>query len=196
MALAIAGEFARQLKAKIVLVGRTVLPPAEEWGFYEKTHGHDSVRRAIAAIRGLESDGAEVLYLTGDVTNFEEMTKAAEAAKSRFGRIDGVFHAAGVIDDNLIQAKTQESIEQVLAPKVLGTTILASVFENYQLDLFVMFSSTSTDIIRAGQVDYVAANAYLNAFAQSASLRTDRATVAVHWGIDPTTFPLVWPVKP
>ena len=183
VALAIAGEFARRLQAKIVLVGRTVLPAVEEWGFYEKTHGHDSIRRAIAAIRQLESDGAEVLYLTGDVTNFEEMTKAAETAKSRFGRIDGVFHAAGVIDDNLIQAKTQESIEQVLAPKVLGTTILASVFENYALDLFVMFSSTSTDIIRAGQVDYVAANAYLNAFAQSASQRTDRATVAVHWGI-------------
>ena len=183
VALAIAGEFARQLKAKIVLVGRTVLPSVDEWGFYEKTHGHDSVRRAIAAIRQLESDGAEVLYLTGDVTNFEEMTKAAEAANSRFGRIDGVFHAAGVIDDNLMQAKTPESIEQVLAPKVLGTTVLASVFENYPLDLFVMFSSTSTDIIRAGQVDYVAANAYLNAFAQSSSLRTDRATVAVHWGI-------------
>lgn len=183
VALAIAVEFARRLQAKIVLVGRTVLPSIEEWDFYEKTHGHDSVRRAIAAIRQLEADGAEVLYLTGDVTNFEEMTKAAEAAKSRFGRIDGVFHAAGVIDDNLMQLKSHESIEQVLAPKVLGTTILASVFENYPLDLFVMFSSTSTDIIRAGQVDYVAANAYLNAFAQSASQRTDRATVAVHWGI-------------
>jgi acyl transferase domain-containing protein/thioesterase domain-containing protein len=183
VALAIAGEFARQLQAKIVLVGRTVLPTAENWDFYEKTHGHDSLRRAIAAIRQLESNGAEVLYLTGDVTNLEEMTKAAEVAKSRFGRIDGVFHAAGVIDDNLIQAKTQDSIERVLAPKVLGTTILASVFEDYRLDFFLMFSSTSTDVIRAGQVDYVAANAYLNAFAQSASLRTDRTTIAVHWGI-------------
>jgi acyl transferase domain-containing protein len=183
VSLAIAGEFARQLKARIVLVGRTLLPPPEEWEFYNKTHGHDSVRRATAAIRRLESDGAEVLYLTGDVSNFEEMARAVEAAKSRFGKIDGVFHAAGIIDDNLMQAKTQESVERVLAPKVLGTTILASVFRDVPLDLFVMFSSTSTDIIRAGQADYVAANAYLNAFAQSASQRSDRATVAVHWGI-------------
>ena len=183
VALAIAGELARQLKASIVLVGRTVLPPIEEWDFYNKTHGHDSVRRAIAAIRQLESDGAEVLYVTGDVSNFEDMTRAVEAANSRFGKIDGVFHAAGVIDDNLMQAKTQESVERVLAPKVLGTTILESVFRDVPLDLFVMFSSTSTDIIRAGQADYVAANAYLNAFAQSCSQRSDRATVAVHWGI-------------
>lgn len=183
VALAIAGEFARRLQARIVLVGRTVLPPVEQQDFYEKTHGPDSVRRALAAIRQLEADGAEVLYLTGDITNFEEMTRAVEAAKSRFGRIDGVLHAAGIIDDNLIQAKTQDSIEQVLAPKVLGTTVLASVFESEPLDLFVMFSSTSTDIIRAGQVDYVAANAYLNAFAQSQSRRSDRSTIAVHWGI-------------
>jgi acyl transferase domain-containing protein/thioesterase domain-containing protein len=183
VALALSGEFARRLQAKIVLVGRAVLPPLEQWDFYARTHGHDSVRRAIAAIRELQGEGAEVLYLTGDVTNFEEMTRAAEAATAHFGRIDGVFHAAGVIDDNFMQMKTHESIEQVLAPKVLGTTVLASVFESYPLDLFVMFSSTSTDIIRAGQVDYVAANAFLNAFAQSASTRTDRSTVAVHWGI-------------
>jgi acyl transferase domain-containing protein/thioesterase domain-containing protein len=183
VALALADELAGQFRARIVLVGRTVLPPRENWEFYDRTHDHDRTRRAISAIRGLEEKGAEVLYLVGDVGNPEQMSRAVEMSLSRFGEINGVFHAAGTVDDGLIQTKTRDSIERVLTPKVLGTTVLDAAFENVTLDFFLMFSSTSTDVVRAGQVDYVAANAYLNAFAQSRSHRTDRATVALHWGV-------------
>ncbi|KAB1088268.1 KR domain-containing protein [Neorhizobium galegae] len=183
VALALADELASRFRARIVLVGRLVLPPRENWEFYDRTHGHDGVRRAISAIRRLEDKGAEVLYLVGDVSNPEQMSRAVETSLSRFGEINGVFHAAGAVDDCLIQTKTRDSIDTVLTPKVLGTTVLDAALENVALDFFLMFSSTSTDVVRAGQVDYVAANAYLNAFAQSRSHRTDRATVALHWGV-------------
>ncbi len=183
VALALAGELASQFHARLALVGRIALPQREDWDFYERTHGHDNIRRAISAIRTMEEKGAEVLYLQGDVGNPEQMAHAVEASLARFGEINGVFHAAGVVDDGLIQTKTRDHIDRVLTPKVLGTTVLDAVFENVKLDFFLMFSSTSTDVVRAGQVDYVAANAYLNAFAQSRSRRTDRATVALHWGV-------------
>ncbi len=48
-----------------------------------------------------------------------------------------------------------------------------TLFDDKSLDLFVLFSSTSTDIAPAGQVDYVAANAFLNAYARSQATRTD-----------------------
>ncbi|CDZ34083.1 Non-ribosomal peptide synthase [Neorhizobium galegae bv. officinalis] len=183
VALALADELAGRFRARIVLVGRTVLPPRESWEFYDRTHGHGVVRRAISAIRRLEDKGSEVLYLVGDVGNPEQMSRAVETSLSRFGEINGVFHAAGTVDDGLMQTKTRDSIDRVLTPKVLGTTVLDAAFENVALDFFLMFSSTSTDVVRAGQVDYVAANAYLNAFAQSRSHRADRATVALHWGV-------------
>ncbi|TCV70029.1 acyl transferase domain-containing protein [Neorhizobium sp. R1-B] len=183
IALALAGKLASQFQARLVLVGRIALPPREEWDFYERTHGHDNIRRAVSAIRAMEEKGAEVLYLQGDVGNPEQMAHAVEASLARFGEINGVFHAAGVVDDGLIQTKTRDQVERVLTPKVLGTTVLDAAFENVKLDFFLMFSSTSTDVVRAGQVDYVAANAYLNAFAQSRSRRTDRATIALHWGV-------------
>ncbi|WP_264319340.1 type I polyketide synthase [Rhizobium terrae] len=183
IALALAGELVRRFQARIVLVGRTILPRREHWDLYDRTHRHDSVRRAISAIRKLEESGADVLYLNADVANPEQMARAVETSLSRFGEINGVFHAAGFVDDGLIQTKTREGMDRVLTPKVLGTSVLDAAFESVPLDFVVMFSSTSTDVVRAGQVDYVAANAYLNAFAQSRSHRTDRATIALHWGV-------------
>ncbi|WP_245450586.1 type I polyketide synthase [Neorhizobium sp. SOG26] len=183
IALALAGEIARRFQARIALVGRTQLPAREEWDFYRRTHGNDRVRRAITAIRRLEADGANVLYLQADVTNPEQMRLAIDATITRFGEINGVFHAAGIVDDGLILSKTREAMDRVLAPKVLGTAVLDAVLETVTLDFLVLFSSTSTDVVRAGQADYVAANAYLNSYAQSHSNRADRTTMAVHWGV-------------
>jgi acyl transferase domain-containing protein len=183
LARVIATELAKRFDAKLVLTGRTELPPRKEWQAYVRMHGHDAVRRAISAILALEEAGAEVLYLTADVTNPQAMGDAVATALSHFGRIDGVFHTAGVVDDDLMQAKTEDRIERVLAPKALGTTVLDTALENVALDFLVLFSSTSTDTAPTGQADYVAANAYLNAYAESRSARADRKTVAVHWGI-------------
>jgi thioesterase domain-containing protein/acyl carrier protein len=61
--------------------------------------------------------------------------------------------------------------------------VLAEALASQPIELLVLFSSTSSDIAPAGQVDYVAANAFLNAFAEAESARSDRKTIAVHWGI-------------
>ncbi|WP_234186593.1 type I polyketide synthase [Shinella sp. NM-101] len=183
LAFVIENELAARFRARLVLVGRTALPPREEWQAYDRLHGHDAVRRATSAIRRLEAQGAEVLYLSGDVTNPQEMDDIVAATLAQYGEINGVFHAAGIVDDGLIQGKSQEGIERVLAPKVLGTTVLDAALEAVALDFVLLFSSTSTDTAPAGQVDYVAANAYLNAYAESRSQRTDRRTIALHWGI-------------
>ena len=102
-----------------------------------------------------------------DVTDIESMRAIVERAQRTFGRIDGVLHAAGVTNDELIQMKRQATVEDTFAPKIHGTMVLERVLEDVSLDFMVLFSSTSTAIAPPGQVDYVAANAYLNAFAQS-----------------------------
>ncbi|MBE1205440.1 SDR family NAD(P)-dependent oxidoreductase [Aminobacter carboxidus] len=184
LAQVIAGELVSRYQAKLVLIGRLALPPRGEWANQTlPLSRNDRTRRAIEAIQTLEAMGAEVLYMTADVSNVEEMTVVAEKARATFGDINGVFHAAGLVDDNLIQLKSLEEMENVLSPKLHGTVVLDQVFKDRPLDLLVLFSSTSTDTAPAGQVDYVAANAFLNAFAESRFSDHARKTVALHWGV-------------
>ena len=51
------------------------------------------------------------------------------------------------------------------------------------LDFFLLFSSSSTAVAPPGQVDYVGANAFLNAFAHADRKRARHNTVAVNWGL-------------
>lgn len=177
-------DLAKRFRARIALVGRMDLPPRSTWARFRGATGSGTrISKAISTIERIEEEGGEVIYLKGDVTNIESMQRIVSETKQRFGSIHGVFHAAGLVKDGLIQLKTTAEAEDVLAPKVLGTLVLDRVFAGEALDLFVLFSSTSTDTAPAGQVDYVAANAFLNAFAESKSAAAGPKVVAVHWGV-------------
>lgn len=177
-------DLAKRFRARIALVGRMDLPPRSEWARFRRASGSGTrISKAISSIEQIEEAGGEVIYLKGDVTNIEAMQRIVSETKERFGKIHGVFHAAGLVKDDLIQLKTTTEAEDVLAPKVLGTLILDQVLADEALDLVVLFSSTSTDTAPAGQVDYVAANAFLNAFAESKAAIPGPRVVAVHWGV-------------
>ncbi|AHB47828.1 polyketide synthase [Hyphomicrobium nitrativorans NL23] len=183
LATACAEDLAQRFKARLVLIGRTELPDREEWRDYLAAFGtRDKIGRAIAAIERIEAAGGEVMIAKADITNSEAMRTVVTDAKARFGAIHGVLHAAGVVKDDLIALKNPTDIEDVFAPKIHGTLVLADVLADEPLDVMVLFSSTSTDTAPAGQVDYVAANAFLNAFAETRSGAPGR-TLALHWGI-------------
>ena len=184
LALACAKELAHENQARLVLVGRTELPQRSEWDGYRSAYGtSDKIGKAIASIRELEDLGSEVLYLSGEVTNPLSMARVRDETKSRFGTINGVLHTAGIVRDDLMSLKNVNDIEDVFAPKIFGTVVLQDVMRDEELDLMVLFSSTSTDTSPAGQVDYVAANAYLNAIADSQIGQGTTHTLAVHWGV-------------
>ena len=100
----------------------------------------------IAAIQRIEAAGGEVMYGRADVTNPEAIRRVVADAKTRFGAIDGVIHAAGLVKDDLIALKSPSDVEDVFAPKVLGTMVLDEVLRSEPIELVVLFSSTSTDI--------------------------------------------------
>ena len=184
LGLLFARELARHVKARIVLVGRSPLPPRSEWDRYATAYGAgDKIGRAIATIREIEQLGGKVHVAAADVTDPEAMAKVVADANEVFGPINGVLHTAGLVRDGLIALKSQSEAHEVLAPKVVGTIVLAEALKGEPLDLVVLFSSTSTDIAPAGQADYVAANAYLNAYADSRWGRSGPRVVSVHWGI-------------
>ena len=164
-------------------MGRSGSPDRGEWDRWLAEHSdRDPTSRRIHAVRSLESLGAEVIVSGADVANIEQMESVLGEARSRFGTIHGVFHAAAVIDDGVIQAKTGEDVERSFTPKVHGTLLLADLLGGDPLDFFLLFSSTSSILGPAGQVDYAASNSFLDSFAESSAGRRLNALV-IDWGV-------------
>jgi acyl carrier protein len=129
----------------------------------------------------MEEAGAEVLVFSADVANQEQMRNVVRQVKERFGTIHGVIHSAGVPGDGVIELKTREIADEVLAPKVRGTLILEELLRNEPLDFFVLCSSLTAFFGAAGQVDYTAANAFLDAFAHSRRTGGGVSTISINW---------------
>ncbi|MGC4029157.1 MAG: beta-ketoacyl synthase N-terminal-like domain-containing protein [Steroidobacteraceae bacterium] len=175
---------AKEYQARLVLLARTPLPRRADWDdWLERNKPADPISRSIRRIRQLEALGGKVLPVSADVTVAERMTEVLEEVRKTFGEIHGVFHAAGVIRDNLIQLKGQRDIEDVFSAKVYGTVVLDNLFAGSKLDFMLLFSSTSAFIAPQGQVDYVGANAFLNAFADSRRALRAFPVIAVNWGV-------------
>ncbi|HEX4355251.1 MAG TPA: SDR family NAD(P)-dependent oxidoreductase, partial [Polyangiales bacterium] len=179
--LAIARHLATQHRARLILLGRHPLPPREQWA--EVAASDRAIARRVRAVMELEASGAEIEVASVDVGDLDAMRNALEQARRRFGRIDGAFHAAGVLDDRLIALKSLADANQILRPKVDGTVVLDRLGHEFGLELLVLFSSTSVLIGPPGQADYVAANAFMDAYAESRRGRPGPLTVAIQWGV-------------
>jgi amino acid adenylation domain-containing protein len=180
--LAVAEHLALRYRAKLVLAGRSGLPAPETWEEWTSSRGEDDrTSRRIRQVRRLEELGAEVLVAAADSADGEAMARLREQALARFGRIDGIFHAAGVPGAGLIQTKTREAAESVLAPKVHGTRVLAELFGDQPLAFVALFSSVTSVLSQPGQADYAAANVFLDAWAHAENARGGPFTVSVNW---------------
>ncbi|MFC0032420.1 SDR family NAD(P)-dependent oxidoreductase [Micromonospora chaiyaphumensis] len=164
----LAEDFARRARAKLVLLARSGLPERDRWDEHLAVHGGaDRAGRAIAAIRRMEAAGAEVLVLAADVTDPDDLRRVREAAETRFGGLDGIVHAAGLPGGGMAEIKDRAEAERVLAPKLAGTLALARVFGDLPLDFVALCSSITAVIGGFGQVDYCAANNFLDAWARA-----------------------------
>ncbi len=181
--LTVAEDLIRRFGVKVSLLARRALPDRAAWPHHLKVHdSNDAISRRILAVQRLEALGAEVQIVPADVCNLEEMRVGVAQGEARFGKVRTVIHAAGVVDDAPLLTKTSAQVENVFAPKIHGTLVLDQLFPDGTLDLFVLFSSTSTVTGPAGQIDYVAANEYLNAYAKSRTGGKTRV-IALNWGI-------------
>lgn len=176
-------HLARHAKARLVSVGRSPMPQESAWDRWLEEHGeHDETSRRIAKVRALQALGAEVMLASADVTDREAMTHVVAEVSRRFGRINGVFHCAGVLKDQLIALRAPETESAVLSVKAKGGLVLQSLFADGDLDFLVNFSSVSSILGLPGQVDYTAANAVLDALAKAHTARGSRTrTVSINW---------------
>ncbi len=182
--LVLAENLAKTLQAKLILTGRKGLPERSQWSQWLATHDRqDAVSRNIQSVLALEELGAEVQVISADVANTEQMQTAIAQALEQFGQIHGVIHAAGIAGGGIVQLKTLEIASSILAPKVKGTLVLEEVFKNINLDFLILCSSLSSILGGFGQVDYCAANAFLDAYAHYHASKGNQFTASINWDV-------------
>ncbi|KPQ06993.1 MAG: putative polyketide synthase module [Rhodobacteraceae bacterium HLUCCA12] len=179
--LTLAEALITRSQARIALISRTPLPPRDAWPTLRDNPADPRARR-IRAVERLERLGGTVTVAAADVCNLDQMRTVLEDVRANLGPIHGVIHAAGHIDDAPLLAKTTGSVDAVLSPKIHGLRVLETLLPDGAVPVMVLFSSTSTLTAPAGQVDYVAANEYLNAFARARAGGKTRV-LAINWGL-------------
>ncbi len=125
-------------------------------------------------------------FIQADCSDEGSVQKLIATIRKEHGKLDGVIHAAGVIQDEALARKTPDQLSAVLAPKVTGAVALDSVIGSDPLDFLILFSSISGVVGNAGQADYAAANSFLDAFAEAREARRRNGechgrTISIAW---------------
>ncbi|MFE0023215.1 SDR family NAD(P)-dependent oxidoreductase [Amycolatopsis sp. NPDC059021] len=125
----------------------------------------------------LDRQDAEVSIVAGDMADRDQVAALlAEHCPA------GVVHTAGVLDDGVLESLTRERLARVFAPKVDAVRHLDELTRDMDLDAFVVFSSASGVFGSAGQGNYAAANAYLDA-AMANRRAAGLPGVSLAWGL-------------
>jgi acyl transferase domain-containing protein/NAD(P)-dependent dehydrogenase (short-subunit alcohol dehydrogenase family)/acyl carrier protein len=109
--------------------------------------------------------GAEVTLAACDVADRDALAALLAQVSSKHP-LTGVVHSAGVLEDGILTSLTPEKLDRVLRPKIDAGDHLHELTKHLDLGAFVLFSSIAGTFGGAGQGNYAAANAFLDALAQ------------------------------
>ncbi|MFJ8746956.1 type I polyketide synthase, partial [Embleya sp. NPDC127516] len=127
----------------------------------------------------LSALGASVVVEACDAADREALSGVLTRLRTP---LTGVVHAAGFLDDGLVEALTEDRLHSVLRAKVDGAVNLHELTRDLDLSAFVLFSSVSGILGGPGQANYAAANTYLDALAHARHANGLPAT-SMAWGL-------------
>jgi NAD(P)-dependent dehydrogenase (short-subunit alcohol dehydrogenase family) len=208
----IAEELAARYRPTLVLVGRLPLPESDEGAVtagldaprelrtalmtelarggrapaaaqveaaYRSLLRYREVRRRLRAMRAA---GATVVYRHVDVRDAIAFRDLIDDVYRVHGRLDGVIHGAGLIEDKLLLDKTAESFNRVFDTKATSAFVLARSLRPESLRFLALFSSVAGRFGNRGQADYVAANEVVNKLARELDRAWAGRVMALGWG--------------
>ncbi len=146
--------------------------------------------RRVEFVRRLREAGSEVLVRQADVGDERQMAAVVAETRQRFGRIDGVIHAAGVTDRdvicNLLPETGRREVEALYHARARGARVLAHVLRGEPLDFCALISSNASTLGGLGFSAYAAACAFLDALATQQRDRHGLPWISTNWDSWPT----------
>lgn len=199
-------ELSKEYPCNYILVGRSDAP-TEEFDKYKSLDSKDKIRRYLITeenmkspseiekkvqkifktnqinenVAKIEQNGAKVTYISLDIKNEEALRYFIKKTYDTYNRIDGIFHAAGLLDDKLFIHKTFESFYKVYSTKVTPLHVLLDELRS-DLKLFVMFSSVASAYGNKGQSDYASANSVFDHIASILNDKVEARILTINWG--------------
>jgi len=122
-----------------------------------------------------------VTVAKADIADRAQLERVLREAASTGMALRGVVHAAGLLDDGLLQQQTPERFRSVMAPKVLGALHLHALTSEAPLDFFVLYAAGAGLLGSPGQGNYAAANTFLDALAHHRKAR-GLSGLSIDWG--------------
>ncbi|MBW1804057.1 MAG: SDR family NAD(P)-dependent oxidoreductase, partial [Deltaproteobacteria bacterium] len=208
----IACEIAQRYRPTMILAGRSPLPCEEESKETARFVQPQELKSAIIAgmksrgesvslpeveaayhrlckereirsnLTSMRQAGAQASYFQVDVRNEQQFADLIDNIYQTYGRIDGVIHGAGVIEDKLFKDKTWASFDRVFGTKTESVFVLSKKLRPDTLKFLAFFSSVAGRFGNVGQSDYTAANDVLNKLACYLNERWPARVFSINWG--------------
>lgn len=164
LGLAVARRLVERGAKHLVLLARH--PPSED---------------AAQHLAEMRQSGAEIRPLAADVSSRDSLEQALSEIAATMPPLIGIVHAAGAIDDGPLLQQSWERCYRVLAPKIVGASLLDELTREQPLRYFALFSSLTSVVGTPGQAAYAAGNAFLDELAERRR-RAGLPAVSLQWG--------------
>ena len=162
-----AAHFCDNYKAKIILIGRSAIPQEELWDtFLNDPKTDQNLVLTIKDLKDIKKDRA-VFYYQSDVSDLQTFSRVVEKIEAKHGKLSGIIHAAGNIDNATFKPVENLSKEIALKqflPKIQGTINLYTIFKDKPLDFVWITSSLASVLGGLTFGAYAVANAFIDAF--------------------------------
>ena len=159
----IAKHLLQRYEARVLLIGRTALPPKSEWPMHLDLGSAVSGR--IRTFSALQRLGGEVIYEAVDVCEKDRLRQVVEQAEARWQRkLDGVVHCAGVFEERPLSEESSQSMAATLRPKVSGSWALHQLVRDRPNVVVIHLSSVVNGFFGGSMAGvYAAANSFVEA---------------------------------
>ena len=204
---AVAHALASRYRCRLELAGRTCLDSLADRSEYAEAHDIKALRQRVLAqesgmtpaeveklcahilavreirqtLNAIRRAGGQANYTQLDVRDSHSFGEFIAGLYRRHGRIDGVIHGAGIVEDKLVRHKDVESFKRVFDTKATSAMTLCEGLRD-DVKFVVFFSSVASAFGNRGQADYAAANDVLDKLAYSLQGRTQGRVVSINWG--------------
>lgn len=180
-----AGFLAEIEGVRLALIERSVLPPRGDWENWLLEHPDDDIVSAkIRKVQELTAKGANVMPLSADVADQDQMLATLKQILTQWGEVDGVIHTAGVAGETamcLIPDLQKGDYDRHFHAKVEGSRTIAAVLAEVQPKFCLLFSSNAALLGGLGSIAYSAASIFMDAFAEKMASTGNTRWISADW---------------